>query len=241
MKAYWQLISTKFQAHSPRERCWRAGGILILLIAISNMLLVSPLVHRNEMLQTELAADQSRMQTVHQQIAVLTQQKAIDPDAENKQRLTALLARLKLQNTQLKELQAALVHPEDVPNLLRRLLARNSQVKLISLKTLPAEGLLENDTSASKNAQKNTMPADVADSKPSVHDDPVYKHDVEITIEGRYLDLLGYVAELETMPWHLLWASAVLKVNEDDTSPQPLSQLKLTVYTLSLDPTWLSI
>lgn len=241
MNAYWQSISAKFEARSPRERYLMAGGILVLFFAITNMLLVAPLVERNEMLHAQLMADQTQIQTVRQQIEVFKQQNAIDPDAENKQRLTALLSRLQLQATQLKEIEAALVRPEDVPNLLRSMLKNNSYIKLISLTTLPAQGLLEEAIAATKSEQTAAITTELSANKDMIQDDPVFKHDVEITIEGRYLDLLDYVAALENMPWHVLWSSAVLQVNADDTSPQPLSQLKLTVYTLSLDHTWLSI
>lgn len=242
MKAYWLSISTQFAARTARERYFLAGGILVLLYAISNLLLLSPLVERNKLLHAELAADQMQMQTIRQQIAVYSQQNTADPDKENKHRLTELLSRLQLQDTQLKELQAALVQADDIPNLLSRLLQRNSQLKLIALKTLPAQGLFD-DEIAKPDSSKPTVapPSDQANSMPSGDDDPVYKHEVEITVEGRYLDLLDYVAELENMPWHVLWSSAVLQVNENDTSRQPLSQLKLTIYTLSLDHTWLSI
>jgi MSHA biogenesis protein MshJ len=75
----------------------------------------------------------------------------------------------------------------------------------------------------------------------SKQDAPVYKHGVEITVEGRYLDLLDYVSDLEQMPWHILWSKAALNEDKNDEITWPANRLKLTVYTLSLDKTWLSI
>lgn len=241
MNAYWLAASTKFDALNPRERYLLAGGILALLYAILHMLLLAPVVKHNQMLRTALASNQSQLQTIRQQMAVYTQQPVIDPDAPNKQRLTALLSRLQLQKTELKAVQAALINPDDIPDLLRSLLKKNSKLKLISLKTLPAQGLLDHALATSNTSDQNgVIAAELPDSKAS-QDEPVYKHDVEITLEGRYLDLLDYVAALEKMPWHVLWSQAVLQVDEQATTPRPLSQLKLTVYTLSLEHTWLSI
>jgi MSHA biogenesis protein MshJ len=243
MNSYWLLISSKFEALTTRERYLMAGGTLVLLYAVTSFLLVSPIIKRNNSLRAELASDQAQMQTIRQQIAVYTQLQVIDPDAENKQRLATLLARLQQQEHQLTELQAALVKPDDIPNLLRRLLKQNSQLKLIALKTLPVRALLDDDSTVKNNGsdQATATPADQSSSKADAQDDPVFKHGVEITLEGRYLDLLAYVAELEQLPWHLLWSAAELKVDENTTSQWPLSRLKLTVYTLSLDQTWLSI
>ena len=68
-------------------------------------------------------------------------------------------------------------------------------------------------------------------------DQPViYRHGVELTISGQYLDLLQYVEALESLPMHSLWRSALLQ-----TKQFPESELTLRVYTLSLDKTWLSI
>jgi MSHA biogenesis protein MshJ len=101
-------------------------------------------------------------------------------------------------------------------------LKKNGKLKLIELQTLPVKGLLENASEDKNKISKQEL--------------PVFKHGVEITIEGNYLDLLDYVAELEKMPWHVLWSKAALNAEH-----YPDSQLKLTVYTLSLDKTWLSI
>lgn len=66
---------------------------------------------------------------------------------------------------------------------------------------------------------------------------PLYRHGVEITVEGAYGDLMGYLASLETLPGpRLLWGGVKLKVEK-----HPTVQLSLTVYTLSLDRAWLEL
>jgi MSHA biogenesis protein MshJ len=55
------------------------------------------------------------------------------------------------------------------------------------------------------------------------------------------LDLLDYVSQLEQMPWHVLWSKAALNEEQNPAVMWPANRLKLTVYTLSLDKTWLSI
>jgi MSHA biogenesis protein MshJ len=64
----------------------------------------------------------------------------------------------------------------------------------------------------------------------------VYRHGIEITVTGAYLDLLGYLADLERLPTQLYWSSL-----EIDASRYPRHTMRLVVYTLSLDRAWLNV
>jgi MSHA biogenesis protein MshJ len=184
-----------------------------------------------KILNNELATDQAQIQTLNQQVNLLAQSPVIDPDAQNKQRVAELQSHLQLLETKLTGLQTTLINPDKMPDLLRNLLKKNSALKLIELQTLPVKGLLDNSSE-----DANNKDADPIAKASNTRNLPVFKHGVEITIEGHYLDLLNYVAELEKMPWHVLWSKASLNAEH-----YPDNQLKLTVYTLSLDKTWLSI
>jgi MSHA biogenesis protein MshJ len=220
----WKAIGSKFEALKQRERWLVTCALFVVVYAAIHTLLLSPVLARQKLLNDELAADQAQIHTLTQQISTLTQNPIIDPDAQNKKRIATLHTNLQQLETQLNGLQTSLVNPDKMPDLLHSLLKKNGKLKLIALQTLPVKGLLEVDTKDAENidaASRQTL--------------PVFKHGVEITIEGRYLDLLDYVAELEKMPWHVLWSKATLSADYPD------SQLTLTVYTLSLDKTWLSI
>ena len=222
MKHAWQIIGRKFEALNPRERWMVACALLVVVYAVINMLLLGPVLERQKILTRELEADQMQIQDLNQQISEFSKQAINDPDAQNKQRIAELQSHLQLLETRLSDLQTTLIRPDKMPELLRSLLKKNGNLKLIELKTLPVKGLLESSAESTEQAPKQDV--------------PVFKHGVEITIEGRYLDLLEYVTELEKMPWHVLWSKAALNAEH-----YPDSQLTLTVYTLSLDQTWLSI
>lgn len=67
-------------------------------------------------------------------------------------------------------------------------------------------------------------------------EDHIYRHGVEITVQGSYLDMLNYMAELEAMPWQIFWSKAKLSVDE-----YPKTTLTLTLFTLSLDKKWMNL
>ena len=208
-------------------------ALVVVVLAMMNTLLLSPVLARQKLITSELATDNAQIDALNQELTQLSSTPALDPDAQNRQRIVALQSNLKLLETNLTGLQTTLISPDKMPELLRSLLKKNSALKLIELKTLPATGLLETESSSIQTGTESNN-AEVKVSE--IQNSPVFKHGVEITIEGRYLDLLEYVSDIEKMPWHVLWSKVALNAEH-----YPDTQLTLTVYTLSLDQTWLTI
>ncbi|MDD2932377.1 MAG: MSHA biogenesis protein MshJ [Methylotenera sp.] len=246
----WASITDKFDALKPRERWLVFGALLVVVYVAINALLLEPVLLQKKSLTNAISADEAQVQVLRQQLAQYAGQNAIDPDAKNKQRIVVLQSNLLSLESQLNSLQTTLIQPDKIPELLRSLLKENGKLKLIELKTLTTTGLLDNiatnDTNTSPAIASQT-PNAMATSSTAISPTsekyiaPVFKHGVEITIEGRYLDLLAYVSELERSPWHILWSKAALNTDTGPTYEWPSNRLKLTVYTLSLDQTWLSI
>lgn len=64
----------------------------------------------------------------------------------------------------------------------------------------------------------------------------LYRHGVEIVLEGSYLDMISYMQGLEALPVQLFWGGARL-----DAEHYPQARLTLTLYTLSLDEKWMKL
>ena len=64
------------------------------------------------------------------------------------------------------------------------------------------------------------MPAVTADPelRKSVVKDGLFKHEVELVVEGNYLDLLSYLQGLESLPQRLYWKQSHLRVVEHPQS-----------------------
>ena len=99
----------------------------------------------------------------------------------------------------------------------------SSDLQLVELKTLPASLLVE--------------PPHAVDAEPQPGlQKQIFKHGVRITVRGGYLDMLRYLTALEKMPAQMFWGEASLRVDK-----MPEGFLTLTLYTLSLDKTWLTV
>jgi len=105
--------------------------------------------------------------------------------------------------------------------LVRKILASNPSLTLLSLNTLP------------------TVPFYTIENKPKPGENPnqvappkvIYSYGVEISIKGNYLALLTYMNSLRKFPKRLLWSNTNVDV---DTYPDAV--LKMSVYSLSAQP-----
>ncbi len=226
MKEQWRKIVEKVDALALRERALIFVMMSVVLITPINKFLLDPMRVKHKSLSQQLKDKQSQIAALQSQLQGLAVSSQIDPDSENRKRVKELKHKLVELEAPLETIQQSLVSSEKKVSLLADLLAQNSRLKLISLKTLPATSVLE---SRSVDATKQGRPAMPATSL-------VYKHGVQLVIEGEYHDLQQYLAILERLPWRVVWDRADFKVEE-----YPKIVLTLTLYTLSLEKIWLSV
>ncbi len=233
MKQQWQKLTTKIDGLSLRERVIIFVMLAVVAIVIFNALLLDPLFAKQTRLSQQINADRGAIEQMQAQMrqTINSQQ---DPDAANRARFKELQQQLERMQAQLVDMEKGLVPPEKMPALLGDILKRDSRLKLMSLKTLPVAPLSEG---AAPSDETIAASANVRKPGPNVSDaEPVFRHGVEIVVQGSYLDMVQYMNALESMPWQLFWSKAKLQVEE-----YPTSTLTLTLYTLSLDKKWLNL
>lgn len=226
MKAQWRKIIEKVDALALRERALIFLMLSVTMITPINMFLLDPLRGKQKQLAGELKGHQTQIAAIQSQLQGIAAASQIDPDIENRKRFEELKRRFAELEAPIEHVQQSLVSPEKQVSLLSDLLAQNPRLRLVSMKTLPASAVLEN---RSADPAKKGGPAIPATSL-------VYKHGVQLILEGSYHDLLQYLATLERLPWRVVWGEADLRVEE-----HPKVVLTLTLYTLSLEKVWLSV
>lgn len=218
---HWQQLEKKYAALSLRERAMVALAILAAVVYLGNALWVGPIFARAENFARQTKQQEKELLELQSQLDMLQAKIAVDPNAALKKSLAEVGQQTAAVDARLREFESSLVPPERMGAVLGNLLRQVKGVRLLSLKTLPAEALL----GGGKGAQDEPAPA--------VN---MFKHGFELKIEGNYLDLMAYVAELEKQPQQLLWQRASLTVPE-----YPTAQLTLTFFSLSLDKDWLAL
>lgn len=241
MNQYWQRLVTRVDALSLRERFIIFVMLVLILITAMNAFLLNPLYAKQKMLSEEVKQDRAKSAAIQQELQQKVRASATDPDEANRTHLAQLKAQLEQMQNALVDMQKGLVPPEKMSALLEDILKRNGQLRLLSLKTLPVTLLNEPKASAAKagivNTGTNPAATQAGNSKQSENaSSAIYKHGVEITVQGRYLDMMNYMTQLESMPWQVFWGKAKMNVDE-----YPKATLTLTLYTLSLDKKWLQL
>jgi MSHA biogenesis protein MshJ len=216
LKPAWRNLEAKFEKLARRERALVLfGGIAVVLIVGFSVL--DSGMARQRLLGKQLSQVQTETNLARAQAAQLQQQLAQDPDAAAREQIRGLRDEIAAIDAQLNDVHRGLVSPEGMARVLEDMLTRNRRVQLIGLKTLPVSTL----TGEAISSQDRTG---------------VYRHGVELTLEGSYLELLDYVSRLERLPWQMFWARADM-----DARDYPKVRLTLVVFTLSLDKKWMVV
>lgn len=200
----------RIDAASLRERVLIFLAITMMVILLVNLALIDPLRARQRQLALETSQRQSELNTIQLEMRRLAAIEGSDPNAAMNARAMALRGELASLDARVAAEQQRFTAPERVREVLDEMLQRNKRLGLVELKTLPVS---------------------VIDSGKRV-----FRHGVELTVTGTYLELFEYLSALERLPTQLYWGKAEL-----DVVDHPKSRLKLVIYTVSFDKAWLVV
>jgi MSHA biogenesis protein MshJ len=218
MKQWWRRMEKRFGLLTRRERgVLLAGGLAVILILGYSGFDSS--LARQRVLAAQLSEVSAATAMSRAQGQSVTIQLSRDPDEQARARIARLSEQVRSLEEQMQAINRGLVPPQQMAQILEKMLTRDTRVKLVSLKTLPVSDLIERKDDKREAGKAN-----------------VYKHGMEVTLQGRYLDMLGYLDRLEALPWQMFWSEAKM-----DARQYPAVRITVTVFTLSLDRDWLVV
>ena len=226
MNAQWLALSARLDAMSLRERVAVLVGAAALLGYLLFLLVLDPQLARHRALTGQIKQLETQAKNIDGEIALRMQAAQANPDQAVQQQIAELNRQSAQLSGSLRTMQHGLVAPDKVPALLQQLVQANGRLKLVSLRTLPVSGA---------GGAAGTGIAGEAKPAPAQRE-LLYRHGVEVVLEGSYLDMLDYLEALENSPQQVLWGRAQL-----DASRYPASTLTLTLYTLGLDEKWMTL
>jgi len=221
----WRQWSDLFNARSLRERTLMTVGAAAVVIVLFDSLALGPLAVQQKQLSVQLSTARATIRAG--EIALAAGRGQADPDEVRRRYRDELRRQIAEIDAKLQGLQRQLVPPDEVNKLLQGVLRRERGLTLVGLRKLPVQRF--------QTAGDGAQPVD---AKPvtGVAYRSIYQHSFEISIEGSYAELHGYLARLEALPWQLFWGRVVL-----DASMHPRLKLTLTLHTLSLNKDWLVV
>ncbi len=211
----------KIEAISLRERAMVFAALAVALIALMNHFLIEPMLLKQKQLRAEVSEQQVQLQEIQTHLEILATAQKSHANSPLHTQIKQSKQKIAEDEADIKMRRDTLVPPEKVGALLEEILNKNKNLQLVSLDTLPTTAMLDGNQANTHHAATEKL---------------IYQHGVKITLRGSYTDLMTYLAALEKLPTQMLWGNASMIVLQ-----HPTIELTLTVYTLSLDTTWLQV
>ncbi|MDH5354313.1 MAG: hypothetical protein OEY09_07710 [Gammaproteobacteria bacterium] len=164
----------------------------------------------NQRLSKEVAVTLAAISDIRKRIAE-------GVNTEKEQRLAQLERELELVEDRLRLKTIELIDPEDMFQLMSRLIYRESNLKLLSLK------------------RRDVKPA-ITVSEEQEDDIGIYRHELEVKFSGKFADILHYMQSMEALDWKLIWDE--IKIVSSD---YPVITVKLVISTLSTRKEWVGV
>lgn len=231
MKDRLARLAIRIDALTLRERVLLFAAIAASTIFVVYFFGLGPMIAKQDLLRTRIVQQQNNLEGIDNEIRAKVEASQVDPDAPTRARIAAERAQLDGLATSLRAMQNGLVPPERMAPLVDTILRANGRLQLVALRTLPVEPLL-GAAKPQAGPASTTAEAQSANKQGAL----LYRHGVEVTVRGNYLDMIAYMAALEAMPTQLFWGRAQL-----EAETWPASRLTLTLYTLSLDAKWMKL
>jgi len=225
MKEQIDKVVGKVDGMSLRERALIFAAAAFLVVSLIDSFFLNPLLQQQKKLSAQVVQQQEKMKEIQAQLAALLQAKQADATSPQRERIRQLRQQIADGDIYLQGRRDKLVPPERMPALLEQMLKRNGRLQLVAMNTLPVTPFIEQAADAT-----------IAQAPLAGQERQMYKHGVQITVRGSYADLLQYLTALEKLPTRMFWGMAKMNVVQ-----HPSVELTLTLYTLSLDKTWLQV
>ncbi|MFL6580223.1 MAG: hypothetical protein ACJ8G2_05730 [Burkholderiales bacterium] len=221
MTGLWRAYQRKFDTLQPRERVMIFVAGVAIIAALAFVLSIDGALAKRKIAAANVGKYRADWAQLQKQNSELSRVLAQDPDVVGRKQIEDLKQQLSGYDIELRGVQQGLVPPKQMAKLLADMLNGDSQVRLVKLRTLPVAALVDPAGNGDRSKTGSNL---------------VYKHGIEVTVEGGYLELLEYQSRLEKLPWRMFFART--RVNATD---YPKVLMTVTLYTLSLEEAWLVV
>ena len=214
-----QRYADRLDAMSLRERVLIFLAVAVVIVAIADSVLFDPILRRQKINSQRIHQQEDEIRTMQGQVQAYAQGRTGDNAGTKRERLEKRKVEFAALDRELGAKRSELVPPERMAKMLYEIVKRNPDIELVSLRSLPATGLTQSLTAIVGSGGL-----------------ALYRHGIEITVSGSYLKMLTYVNQLERLPAKIMWGNMELQA-----AAYPVATLKITLYTLSPEKTWLLI
>ena len=203
-----QQWSDRIDALELRERILLLTATLVVLFLVVDSLGLEPALKSQQAVEQRIADVQMKLSALHQRANLFNLESEHNPLVSRYESRDRLVAELSELDARIVDQLGALVEPAQAAELLEQVLTGHRGLKLKSLQA--------SSESRNKLASRKTR-----------NSTDLGRYQLEMVVEGGYLDLLHYLQELEAMPWKFFWQTVNFQTTE-----YPHAETRLRLYTL---------
>ncbi len=207
MKAWWALQAARINGLSLRERLFLFLSVMAVLLAIADVLWLSPAQASYKQSQQRFAAQTAEVSRLRAELAAVS--RPVDASADLRAELAQYQARVEALQGEITAIAPGAANgSEALEQVLVQFLKRSPGLRLVSSGTVAADAA---------SAEAPAVPG-------------IQRRGLELKVAGPYAELSRYVRQLELALPRLRWGSMQLQV--DRQGPE----LTLRVYVLEVQP-----
>ena len=229
MNALGSGVRARYSRFARRERGLVVLAAVVLITGIGYLVLIEPALKRRAQLLGQIATQRGERDTLQQHLA----SPGRDPNAALRAQLDSLRTQVRATDREFHSLQNGLVQPQHMGALLQSLLTEHRGLQLLGLRSLPVTAIGEPGSAVAKKSVGASGSGVAASDNGSGPEAWLYRHAVEIRVQGSYADILGYLKALETLPRRVHWGDLDI-----DARNSPANVMTVTLFTVSLERSW---
>lgn len=226
----WESLAARIDAFTLRERGFVMAGVLAVTYFLWTGLVAQPMERKQLELKTNLERTTAEIAGLNAQAQALLEQTRDDPNAVHRAELEALRAELAQLNGELAGTTDHLVPPGQMARVLEAMLQGTDGLQLQQVTSLGSSPLVADQGQA---GGKQARP-EAGDGVASEPVRKVYKHGVKLMLQGSFFSVLEFLRKLEQLDWKFFWDAVEFRVVD-----YPDATVEITVFTISLEPTWI--
>jgi len=189
MKQKWQLWLARIDALNLRERVMLFASLLVCVLAMAEVLWLSPVQKAHKQLQSQVDQQSSELQRLREEMRVSMGETG--PGKQMREELAQIKNHIDQVNQEIAQIPAATLDDTPLSKVLIHFLRRHDGLVLLKTATLPAD---------SKSAPEASMAG-------------LKRQSLELTVSGAYPELIRYVQTLESSLPALRWG--MMKISSD--------------------------
>lgn len=223
------VIKEQYGALNTRMKGVVWSGIVALFYLVLDVMIIQPLMEEYSEVTQQIEQARAEAKMIGAQILELENQTGISTNLSIEEQIEQHKRLIEDLDFDIEKNASQFISPDEMPRFVERVLAETSNVQLVSMTKMPVKLIAKKqlDVATAKQAK-----AKRAEEKKYA----IYRHGISFTLKGRYLNLVRYLEKLEAMPWQVNWDSVTMT-----SLDYPTSELTVSIYTLSLDSSWLRI